>query len=242
MSPWLESATFRSHFEHSLTRFSLGGQTSFKGIWELRATLLLCIRYRRGSGRWARSAYPPFPRQPGWIERRRDGGLTDTGNFLMQPFCNSREETGCSPFYPMNQHDPIFAYKPSQLSLLPLAPNNSDGLIIEFTSFTFLPRRGTGFVHEATCCGVPRPCKKWRNRNESEWWSKLCLSFREGTFLPIICTRRWIHWYYKWQVNLLILFTSHLGLTCENLREMCDSIGASMGEISLSLIVVTHYR
>lgn len=84
-------------------------------------------------------------RQAGWIEGRRDGDLTDTSNFLMQPFCNSREETGCSPFYPMNQHDPIFAYKPSQLSLLPLAPNNSDGLIKEFTSSTFPPRQGTGF-------------------------------------------------------------------------------------------------
>lgn len=31
-----------------------------------------------------------FARQPDWIERRRDGGLTDTSNFLMQPFCNSR--------------------------------------------------------------------------------------------------------------------------------------------------------
>lgn len=163
------------------------------GSWGWRCCFALDIEADLGAVRDPR--IHRFARQPVWIERRRDGGLTDTSNFLMQPFCNSREETGCSPFYPMNQHDPIFAYKPSQLSLLPLAPNNGDGLIIEFTSFTFLPRRGTGFVHEATCCGVPRPCKKWGNRNESEWWSKLCLSFRDGTFLQIICTRRWINRY-----------------------------------------------
>lgn len=134
----------------------------------------------------------------------------------------------------MNQHDPIFAYKPSQLSLLPLAPNNSDGLIVEFTSFTFLPRRGTGFVREATCCGVPWPCKKW----ESEWGSKLCLSFWQGTFERIICTRRRINWDYKWQVDLLIVITPHLGLAFENPRETCDSIEFLWGEIRLSLIVV----
>lgn len=41
---------------------------------------------------------------------RLDGDFTDTtNNFLTQRYCNSGEETGSSPFYPMNQHDPISA-------------------------------------------------------------------------------------------------------------------------------------
>lgn len=108
-------------------------------------------------------------RSAGWMDGR-GSGLTDTSNFLMQPFCNSREETGCSPFYPMNQHDPIFAYKPSQLSLLPLAPG-SDGLIR---------------VHVLYCSSSPGhrvrlvavfngPVRNEEKENKSEWLSELCV-------------------------------------------------------------------
>lgn len=60
-------------------------------------------------------------------EEEREGVLVadfnDANNFLTQRNCNSDAETERSPFHPMNQHDPISAYKPPQPpSLTPSFP------------------------------------------------------------------------------------------------------------------------
>lgn len=101
----------------------------------------------------------------GWIEGRLDGDFADTNNFLTQRYCNSGKETRRSPFYPMNQHDPISAYKPPQLSLL-FSPNNSDGFV---TSKSSCPSIFFYTGAQGVCClcyFTPlHSCQKSRNRS-----------------------------------------------------------------------------